>query len=77
MKKLRAGDWLSELLPIKPVLPRGLPTGIGSAHSSPGNSIARPVQAAEGALQALDARQQRVFAHFNVFQHDLAGDAGT
>ena len=50
--------------------------GFGRAHRSPGDAVARAVEAAERALQALDVGQERVFADLDAVHHDLAGDRG-
>ena len=53
-----------------------MPAKLGRAHNAPGDAKARAIETAKWAFQALDARQKRVFAHFNIFHYDLTGNAG-
>ena len=54
-----------------------MPAEFSGAHHTPGNAVARFVQAAEGAFQAANVGQQVLFGNEGVVQHDLAGDRGT
>ena len=74
MEKLGLGQGLAELLAIKAVLPRGVPAEFGSTQNAPADAIAGAVEAAERPLEALDARQKRVFTDLDILHHDLAGD---
>ena len=76
LEKLGLGDWAVELFAIQPVLPRGVPAGLGRAHDAPADPVTRAVQAAERPLEALNIGQQGIFADFNAVHDNFAGDRG-
>ena len=76
LEKLRLCQWFAELLAVQPVLTRGVPARLCGAHHTPGNAIARPVQAAKRPFQALHTGQKRIFADRDRVHHDFTCDRG-
>jgi hypothetical protein len=58
LHELVGGQRLAELLAVQRILPGTVPAIFRGTHDTPGNAIARLVEAAEGAAQALGIRQQ-------------------
>jgi hypothetical protein len=71
LNELIRGEGPAELLAIKHVLPRRVPTTFSGAERAPGNSIARGVEASERALQTLDAREQVFLRDKQVLHENL------
>src|SRR5262249_5124384 len=54
----------------------GVPAELGGAERAPGDAVAGVVEAAEGALQALDVGEQVLFGDRHVLHDDLASGRG-
>ena len=75
--KLGRGEGSVELLALHPVAMGTQPAILRCAHDTPGNAVARAVQAAEGPAHAAGVRKQRVLRHLDVLHDDFPGDGGT
>ena len=53
---------------------RGLPALFCGAHDAPGDAVTGIVQAAKGALEALDIRQVVLGRHKHIVHDDFTGD---
>ena len=62
-----------KLLAVDGVLAGHVHARLGGAERAPRDAVARVVEAAKGALEALDVGEKAVLAHVNVVHEDLAG----
>ena len=63
----------AELLSFQGVVACSLPAEFGGTKRTPGNAVARLIQAAERPLQSFNARQQILLGNENVVHDDFTG----
>ncbi len=76
LDQLVGGQGPAKLFAVQRVLARGVPAKLCRAQCSPGNAVARAVEAGERALQPLHVGEGVVFRHEHLVHHDLARHAG-
>src|SRR5208282_6717850 len=66
----------TELVPVENVLARDVPAGLGRSERTPGDAIARRIEARKGPFQAAHLGKRVLLRTEHIVHHDLAGDRG-
>ena len=74
--KLLGGERHAELLPVEPVLLRGVHAELGCTHRAPADPVAGAVEAGKRAFEALHFGEHGGRGHAHLVHHDHAGGAG-